>query len=264
MNVLDTILQHTKGEVARRKRDTPPAKLMDMPLYHRERRSFSAAIRGASPAIIAELKKASPSKGEIRSDFDVPSLALGYERGGACALSVLTDERFFSGSLRNLALAREAVSLPLLRKDFLVDAYQLHEALAYGADAVLLIIAALDPQQLTDLMAEATAVGLETLVEVHTEREMESALEAGVTLLGINNRDLQTFNVDIDTTVRMLPRVPPAVSVVSESGIQSANEIQRLQAAGVHGFLLGESLMRTEDPGATLARLIATVRGWPA
>ncbi len=260
MTFLETILEHKAEEVARRRREHPIDELTGSIYFARSLRSLSAAIHQASPAIIAELKKASPSRGEIRKDFRPADFARGYEAAGACAISVLTDERFFSGSLRNLVLARDAVSIPVLRKDFIIDAYQIYEARAHGADAILLIVAALPPSQLTNLMEVAKSLGLECLVEVHSKDELDVAVRAGAELIGVNNRDLHTFSVDLRTTIDLLPIVPRAVTLVSESGIGTAEQILLLVEQGVQGFLLGESLMRTKDPGKTLADLIGSVR----
>ncbi|MGA9120445.1 MAG: indole-3-glycerol phosphate synthase TrpC [Bacteroidota bacterium] len=262
MNVLENILNAKRDEVSRQKRESPLPGLFARPLYNRESLSLVQAIRSSTPAIIAELKKASPSKGTIREDFDVASLARGYEQGGACAISVLTDKPFFAGSLHYLELARDTVGVPLLRKDFIIDPYQLHEAKAYGADAVLLIVAALEQNRLIDLMNASTTIGLETLVEVHSEQEAERALKANATLVGINNRDLGTFTVDFATTMRILPLLPKSVTTVSESGFSSAVDIRNVMDAGVHGFLLGESLMREADPGRALSSIITAVRGF--
>ena len=260
MTFLETILEHKGAEVAQRKTDRPIGTLLSSRWYGRSTISLKAALLKASPAIIAELKKASPSRGIIRHDFRPADFARAYEAAGAAAISVLTDERFFSGSLQNLEDAREVVSIPLLRKDFVVDEYQLHEARAHGADAVLLIVAALSAPLLQSLLECAGRIGLDALVEVHTVGEVETALRAGAKLLGINNRDLHSFNVDLRTTEDILPHVPPTVTLVSESGIGSADQILRLTRSGVSAFLLGESLMRSDDPGAALADLLSSVR----
>jgi indole-3-glycerol phosphate synthase len=219
-------------------------------------RGFRRALESAPrPRVIAEIKRRSPSRGEIRADFDAAACARAYAGAGAAALSVLTDERYFGGSLAVLAQVREAVSLPLLRKDFIVDAYQVDEARVHGADAVLLIAAALDPGALRGLAAHAEAIGLDALVEVHDERELEAALAAGADLIGINNRDLRTFEVDLGVTERLAGKLPEGCVVVSESGIFTARDWERLEAAGAHAFLVGEALMRESDVGAALRRL---------
>jgi len=221
-------------------------------------RGFTRALREAeAPAIIAELKRRSPSKGLIREDFDPVKLARSYQAGGAACLSVLTDERDFGGRLEYLALVRAEVSLPLLRKDFVVDAYQIDEARVAGADAVLLIVAALRPDALARLHAAARARDLDVLVEVHDERELAVALDAGAQLVGVNNRDLRTFEVDLATTERVAAALPPDRDVlfVSESGIAGPEDIRRLLDCGAEAFLVGESLMRHGDVTRALEAL---------
>ncbi|MBI2360330.1 MAG: indole-3-glycerol phosphate synthase TrpC [Deltaproteobacteria bacterium] len=254
---LDEIAQHVRGEVARRNREVPPSSLRDRPLFHLPRRGFLAALQGEGRRIIAELKRASPSQGVIREDFDPVGIARAYAAGGASAISVLTEERFFQGSLRYLEQIRGEVSLPLLCKDFVLDSYQLVEAKSFGADAVLLIAALLDPHQLREFAAEARALSLDTLVEVHTEAELEQALEAGARLIGINNRNLKTFEVSLETTERLAPKVPPEVTIVCESGIDQLEQIRRVERLGVHVFLIGEALMRAPDPVAKLRELLS-------
>ncbi len=260
MTFLETILQEKTLEVERRKRNRPLDALLESSYYSTPIRSLAKAIHQASPAIIAELKKASPSKGVLREDFRPVEFARGYEAAGACGISVLTDARFFSGSLRYMELVRQAVSVPVLRKDFIVDDYQVHEARAHGADAILLIVAALSPRLFSLLLETARKIGLDVLAEVHSMDEMDLALQAGADFIGINNRDLHSFVVDLQTTENLLPRVPHGVTVVSESGFGSAEQIATFTRKGVHAFLLGESLMRAENPGQHLAELIAGVR----
>jgi indole-3-glycerol phosphate synthase len=228
------------------------------PRGFRKRLAESSAI-GA--AIIAELKKASPSKGLIRADFDVTVLAREFEAAGAAALSVLTDEEFFQGSLENLRQASASTQLPCLRKDFVVDEFQLLEARAYGADAILLIVAALSQPELNALASRARQHGLDVLCEAHDEQELNRALESGCDLIGINNRDLGTFSVDLSTAFRLADLFPNNVVRVAESGIQTGNDITRLRAVGYHAFLIGESLMRSPRPGDTLRALMAQARG---
>ncbi|MDH4227738.1 MAG: indole-3-glycerol phosphate synthase TrpC [Deltaproteobacteria bacterium] len=218
-------------------------------------RGFEAALLGEGVRVIAEVKKASPSKGIIRADFDPVAVALTYEKNGAAAISVLTDEKYFMGSLENLVRIREKVSLPLLRKDFIVDEYQICEARAVGADAILLIAAALDKGRMKELMDAASALGLDSLIEVHTEKELDAALDIGAKLIGINNRDLNTFVTDINTTVRLIERIPAEKTVVTESGINRIEDVRLLDAAGVDAFLIGESLMREADIGKKLREL---------
>jgi len=207
-------------------------------------------------AIIAELKKASPSKGLIRADFRVDELATELEQAGASALSVLTDERYFQGSLKNLELASEATTIPCLRKDFIVDEFQLLEARAHRADAVLLIVAALTHDELFALYGRALALQLDVLCEVHDAAELDRALEIGFEIIGVNNRNLHTFQVDINTSLQLANRIPAGVLKVAESGIESGNDIARLRDAGFDAFLIGESLMRAERPGEALRELL--------
>jgi indole-3-glycerol phosphate synthase len=207
-------------------------------------------------AIIAELKKASPSKGLIRSNFDVRALAPELESSGATALSVLTDEEFFQGSLENLELASATTSLPCLRKDFIVDDFQLLEARANCADAVLLIVAALTPQEFTSLAVAAREHGLDVLCEVHDETELQRAVDAGCDLIGVNSRDLRTFQVDLNAAFLLADKFPADVVRVAESGIQSADDIAKFRAVGYHAFLVGETLMRAPKPGEALRQLL--------
>jgi indole-3-glycerol phosphate synthase len=227
-------------------------------------RGWAAALRrqaALGPAVIAEIKKASPSKGLIRKDFDVQWLARRYRAGGAAALSVLTDEPYFQGSLRNLELASSAMSLPCLRKDFMVDEYQIVEARAHRGDAILLIAAALSNAEMQRFSAAARALALDVLVEVHTAEELDRVLDAlgetGADAIGVNNRDLRSFEVSLETSLALAERIPASVVRVAESGISTAGDIARLRAAGFDAFLIGESLMRETDPGAALAALLA-------
>jgi len=213
-------------------------------------------LTGKARHIIAEIKKASPSKGVIRADFDPVWIAKTYAAHGAAAISVLTEARFFQGSLQHLEQVRAAVNLPLLRKDFILDPYQLVEAKSYGADAVLLIAALLEPRLILELREMAAALSLDVLVEVHTRNELEAAVAAGAQLIGINNRDLSTFEVSLSTTEHLAALVPPNAVVVCESGIDSIDAIRRVEKLGVHVFLVGESLMRAPDPGAKLSELL--------
>lgn len=224
-------------------------------------RGFVAALRAkiaaGLPAVIAEVKKASPSKGIMRADFRPAEIARSYERGGAACLSVLTDVDFFQGADEYLQQARSACALPVLRKDFTIDEYQVHEARALGADCILLIVAALDDARLRGLSRVAAQIGLDVLVEVHDAAELDRALATEATLIGINNRNLRTFDTRLETTLDLRSRVPADRLLVTESGIQTQADVARLRAAGVHTFLVGEAFMRAEDPGAELARLFA-------
>jgi indole-3-glycerol phosphate synthase len=255
--ILDDILAHKVDEVAARKHATPRSALRERPLWHEPRRGFRAALAGRpAPAVIAEIKRASPSRGVIRSNFDPPAHARSYEGGGATALSVLTDERFFQGHLDHLAAVRGVVALPLLRKDFLVDPYQVDEARAYGADAILVIAAAGSGRLRGELLAAAREAGLDALVEVHDEREMEWAAAAGATLVGVNNRDLSTFVTSLETTERLAPLRPAGALLVAESGLHSSADVRRMAATGAQAVLIGEAFMAAPDPGAALAEFL--------
>lgn len=223
-------------------------------------RGFCQSLRRVAAsglAIIAELKKASPSRGLIREDFPVAELARELEEAGAAALSVLTDEQFFQGSLNNLEIASEATRLPCLRKDFIVDEFQLLEARAHRADAVLLIVAALTPKELVDLHRKASELQLDVLCEIHDAEELKRAVDAGCETVGVNNRDLHTFRVDLNTSLRVAEMMPAGVLKVAESGIESSVDISRLMQAGFDAFLVGESLMRPPRPGEALRKLLA-------
>jgi indole-3-glycerol phosphate synthase len=220
------------------------------------RRGFKAALEKSTPAIIAEIKKASPSKGQLSADFQPALIAAAYEKGGAAALSVLTDERFFQGSLTDLETARNAVELPVLRKDFTIDEFHIVEAAAHGADAILLIAAILTPRELRDFRESAARYGMDALIEAHDATEVESAIDSGATIIGVNNRDLHTFHVTLDTSLQLAVRIPDHVVKVSESGIHSAADVRRLREAGYQAFLVGEHLMKSGDPAAALRALL--------
>lgn len=257
MTILDEILEHKRHEVAAAKQRFPANSMAERARGCRETlRGFRRALaKGSGARVIAEIKRRSPSKGEIRADFDPVGCARSYAEAGAAAISVLTDERFFGGRLEFLEAVRSSVDVPLLRKDFVIDAYQIDEARVSGADAVLLIVAALARQELGRLRQHAVSLGLDVLVEVHDEEELESALAAGADLIGINNRDLRSFETDLAVTERLAPQVPGNALIVAESGIFSHEEIRRLEGVGVHAFLVGESLMREADVGLALRRL---------
>jgi indole-3-glycerol phosphate synthase len=256
VNFLNEILEYTRDEVARRKSRASAHELRERPLYGRTPLSLSAALRRRSPAVIAEIKRASPSRGVICAEFDPSRIAREYEAAGASAISVLTEEKFFLGSLEDLRAARGATTLPILRKDFILDPYQIHEAKSAGADAVLLIAAALGPAELGRLMEEARSLGMESLVEIHSPGELESLRGLDIPLLGINNRDLVTFETDISLSALLAPKLPPRSLSVSESGIRTGEDIGRLSQAGIQAFLIGEQFMRSENPGKALADLL--------
>jgi indole-3-glycerol phosphate synthase len=266
---LTTILASTRATLAAAKADVPLAELERRAAEHHPRGWAEALRRRAAtgPAVIAEIKKASPSKGLIRAAFDPAWLARRYRAGGAVALSVLTDEPFFQGSLRNLEMASTAAPLPCLRKDFIVDEYQIVEARAHRADAILLIAAALDDSEMKRLAQAARSLSLDVLVEVHTAEELDCVLnalgEAGADAIGVNNRDLKTFEVSAQTSIALVDRIPTSVVRVTESGISTHEDILRLRKAGFDAFLIGESLMRQPDPGVALAELLKGATGKP-
>lgn len=222
------------------------------------RRGFRAALVRRSPAVIAELKKASPSKGVLREDFDPASLAKQYEHGGAAALSVLTDEPFFQGKLEHLGAARAATTLPALRKDFTLDEYHVVEAAAHGADAILLIASILEEREIRNLRELAARYRMAALIEVHDQRELTTALAAGADIIGVNNRDLRTFEVNLETSLRLAEQMPDGVLKISESGIHSRGDIQRLKDAGFGAFLIGEHLLQAASPEAELRALLGS------
>ncbi len=264
-DILNKILAVKADEVAAARKVRDLASLRSEVEGDREARAairgFEASLRAKIAAgqagVIAEVKKASPSKGVLRPDFQPAAIAQSYAEHGAACLSVLTDVQFFQGSLEYLKQARAACALPVLRKDFMVDPYQVYEARAIGADAILLIVAALDHGLMAELEACAMDLGMDVLVEVHDGEELDAALKLKTPLLGINNRNLRTFDVTLDTTLDLLPRIPKDRLVVTESGILGAGDVQRMRAADVHAFLVGEAFMRAENPGQELQRLFA-------
>ena len=259
MNILDRIVFDKKEAVAAAKAREPEAALRRRAEHRKEFRPFMARMETLSRGkvnIIAEIKRASPSKGDIRIDLDPAVLARQYEKGGAAALSVLTDTRYFKGSVADLAAARSAVLLPVLRKDFIVSAYQLYETAVMGADAALLIVRILEKQALADYLSLCRELGLGVLVETHSEGEIDTAIATGARLVGINNRNLGTFKTDVETSARLAGRMGNAAFAVAESGIQSRNDIERLKSAGIHRFLVGESLVRADSPASFLKSLV--------
>ena len=254
--ILTTIAEHVRGVVEQRRRSTPLPALRERSLYSARTRAFAKALSGSDRRIIAEVKKASPSKGLIRADFDPVAIARDYAAHGASAVSVLTEEHFFQGDLQYLEQIRSVVEVPLLRKDFMLDPYQIVEAKSCGADAVLLIAALLEPSLMRDLRVQASELKMDSLIEVHTERELAAAIDAGADLVGINNRDLNTFDVSLATTERLAPLVPASKPAVCESGIDSIEQIRQVEKLGIHIFLIGESLMRAPEPGKKLRELL--------
>jgi indole-3-glycerol phosphate synthase len=260
MGILDTILENTRQEVAVAKKTMPLEQLREMSGFQRGCFSLVNALHGKEVSIIAEIKKASPSKGVIRNNFNHGTLAREYSENGASAISMLTDKKYFQGNIQFISDVRASVSLPILRKDFIIDSYQLSEAKAFGADAVLLIAAALEPNQLCDLYNEAKELGLDCLVEVHNEQELTTLNLKQVKIVGINNRSLFDFTIDVTTTLRIAPTIPKNIIVVSESGISDRADIEHLAEHGIYAVLVGESLMRAESPGQALRSLL-TPRG---
>lgn len=255
MNVLDRIVDSTRQDLAQRRRERPQAELERELAARSDDRPFSEALARPGLSLIAEHKRRSPSAGTIRDGVSVAEVVCAYERGGAAALSILTERHHFGGSLDDLREARAATRLPILRKDFIVDAYQLYESAVAGADAVLLIVAALAPDELARLHHEALDLDLDVLVEVHDEAELEAALEVDAELIGMNNRDLTDFSVDVQRTFELLSDVPTGKVVVSESGLHSREQLDELERVGVDAVLVGESLMRSADVEAATRTL---------
>jgi indole-3-glycerol phosphate synthase len=263
MSALERIVDATRADVERRRRDVPLSELEQQAARTREDRPFSEALTRPGISVIAEHKRRSPSAGEIRQGATVTEVVEAYERGGAIALSILTEQHHFGGSLDDLHAARAASELPILRKDFIVDAYQVYESAVAGADAILLIVAALDDENLALLHREARGLDLDVLVEVHDEDELERALEiVDADVIGINNRDLVDFSVDIERTYELLSDVPAGKTVVSESGFQVREQLDDLERVGVDAVLIGESLMRAPDIEAA-CRALAGIAGEP-
>lgn len=260
-DILTKILARKREEIAERMARTSMADLRGFvdaaPAVRPFLAALEARIGAGRAAVIAEIKKASPSRGVLREDFDPAAIARSYEAGGAACLSVLTDHDFFQGSEADLEDARAACALPVLRKDFTLDPYQVYEARVMGADCVLLIVAALDDARLRDLLMLTHELGMNALIEVHDATELERALKLDAVLIGVNNRNLRTFVTDLDTTGRLAALLPPGRLLVAESGINNRADIERLQAAGAKAFLIGEALMREEDIGAKLQELLA-------
>jgi indole-3-glycerol phosphate synthase len=252
-DILATIVEQKKLDLTVREADIEERAEQSIP----QRRDFLGALTSRQPAIIAEIKKASPSKGIMAMDFDPAAIAQLYQQGHAAALSVLTDEKHFQGSLSDLQSARDAVRLPVLRKDFTIDAYHIHQAAAYGADAILLIAAILSDRQMRDFRELADRYRIAALVEVHDEEELKAAIASGARLIGVNNRNLHTFEVSLDTSLRLADKIPANVVRVAESGIHSSADIQQLRAAGYQVFLVGEHLMKSGDPTGALQALLA-------
>ena len=256
-SILDRILVNKKREVARQKQVVKLSSLQECIARRKAPLAFAAVLKGDGIRLIAEVKKASPLKGVLRPYFDPMALAKTYAENGAAAISVLTDTEYFQGSPEHLAAIRQAVNLPLLRKDFIYDEYQVYESAAYGADAILLITAILEPKQLEKLLAASRRLGLGSLVEVHDEEDLKKALDAGAEVIGINNRNLKTLEVDLNTTLRILPFVPADKTVVSESGISRREDINRLDRWGVDAVLIGEALVTARNVAKKIKELMS-------
>ena len=258
-NILTEIIRHKTQEVREHISITSVSELKtgldDVTATRGFVGALKAAIDRGDAAVIAEIKKASPSQGVIRKDFEPRQIARSYANGGAACLSVLTDQKFFQGSDQHLSQARDACKLPVLRKDFIVDSYQIWESRAIGADCILLIVAALDDEQLAEFSALATDLNMDVLVEVHNVQELERALHLDLPLIGINNRDLRYFNTTLKTTLNLLPLIPENRLVITESGIHSADDVALMRQHNVHGFLVGEACMRVDDPGEKIREL---------
>jgi indole-3-glycerol phosphate synthase len=257
VNILDRIVQAKRAQVAHDKENVPIRRLIEVATSAAPPRDFAAALRRPEQVnVIAEIKKASPSKGDIQARADVAAVAEGYAAAGAIALSVLTESGFFRGAPEDLAEAKRAVEVPVLRKDFILEEYQVYESRVMGADSLLLIARILPSKDLSSLIGVARSLHLEPLVEVHTEEEAQRAVECGAGVIGVNNRDLQTMAVSIENSLRIARHLPDTVVRVSESGIETRQDIERLRAAGFQAFLIGERLMREPDPGAALRALL--------
>jgi len=255
VTILERILEVKRAEIAAAKLRAPLPELERRAKAAGAPRDFAAALRARNPAVIAEIKKASPSRGVLREQFDPAAIARSYEAAGAACLSVLTDERFFQGAAAHLMAAKGACSLAVLRKDFVVESYQVWESRAMGADCILLIAACLSKDQMRELERLAHELAMAVLVEVHDAGELDAALALSTPLVGINNRNLKSFETRLETTLELLPRIPRNRMVVTESGILTGDDVARLRNAGVHAFLVGEAFMRAPDPGAALRGL---------
>lgn len=261
MDILEKIVHDKKQEVALKKELVSVRNLEQQPLFERKSLSLSSALKKSGMGIIAEHKRRSPSRAVINNGLSVWEVAKGYQNAGACGMSVLTDGKYFGGSLDDLLIARAAATLPLLRKDFTIDEYQILEAKAHGADVILLIAAVLNPGQIKMFSELASSLGLEVLLEVHNQEELQRSLLPGIQMLGVNNRNLKTFEVDLDTSRTLAEQIPHDIVKVSESGISNPAAILDLNAYGYQGFLIGENFMKTDDPGQSALSFIKKLNG---
>ena len=249
MNILDLIITDKKIEVNQRKRIFPSAYWESSPLFERKTKSLAKSLKASNSGIIAEHKRRSPSKQNINSSLSVEKVARGYESAGVCGMSILTDGKYFGGSLDDLTIARAVSDFPLLRKEFIIDEYQIIEAKAFGADAILLIAAILSPQEILSFSKTAKSLGLDVLLEVHNLNELEKSIMPSIDLIGVNNRNLKTFKVSLETSRSLAEKIPAEFVKVSESGISEVASIKKLKAIGYEGFLVGENFMKTDNPG---------------
>lgn len=257
MNILDKIIQDKKREVALKKSIIPMEQLEASVLFNSRTKSLSKMLENSASGIIAEHKRRSPSKQTINNSFSVEEVVLGYQNAGACGISVLTDGKYFGGSLDDLLLAKASVSVPLLRKEFVIDDYQILEAKAFGADAILLIAAVLDQKQIKKLSEFAQSLALEVLLEVHNLEELEKSIMPSLDMIGVNNRNLKTFEVSLENSINLVSHIPDNFLKVSESGISDVNSIKTLQGFGYNGFLIGENFMKTENAGESCKKFIS-------
>ncbi|MDI1316252.1 indole-3-glycerol phosphate synthase TrpC [Flavobacterium sp.] len=261
MNILDQIIASKKKEIALKKSVLSIAQLENAELFNKKTNSLSKSIRNLPFAIIAEHKRRSPSKATINNSFSVEEVVKGYENGGASAISILTDTQYFGGSLEDLILARASVQIPLLRKEFIIDEYQLLEAKAFGADAILLIAAVLSKQEIKLLSEFAQSLALEVLLEVHNLEELEKSIMPSLDLIGVNNRNLKTFEVSLQNSIDLSNNIPNDFVKISESGLTATEDINLLKSHGFHGFLIGENFMKTDNPGKSLEQFINQLKG---
>ena len=261
MHILDTIVAAKRKEISLKKSLIPASQLENSVLFDRSANSLVNKLSRSQSGIIAEHKRRSPSKSVINNSLSVQEVVSGYEKAGVCGISVLTDNQFFGGSLEDLLLARAAVGTPLLRKEFMIDEYQVTEAKAYGADIILLIAAILNKDEIRRLSKKAAGLGLEVLLEIHNEQELDKICSPDISLVGVNNRNLKTFEVSTETSISLAPKIPDDYIKISESGIDDHNTINELKGHGYRGFLIGETFMRTEDPGRSSNTLIKKLEG---
>lgn len=256
MNILDLIITDKKIEVNQRKNLFPSAYWESSPLFERKTKSLAKSLKASNSGIIAEHKRRSPSKQNINSSLSVEEVAKGYENAGVCGMSILTDGKYFGGSLDDLTIARAVSDFPLLRKEFIIDEYQIIEAKAFGADAILLIAAILSPQEILSFSKTAKSLGLDVLLEVHNLNELEKSIMSSIDLIGVNNRNLKTFKVSLETSRSLADKIPAEFVKVSESGISEVTSIKKLKAIGYQGFLVGENFMKTDNPGLAAKNFI--------